>query len=259
MAYDKPNETSVTEVLNKCPRIWEYYHQIQNGELDYTLPIAHKHSARGKIVHLAVGRCVNHEEVEWDYGAFMEYDKSADEQTLEDVPIEMFNAVRPDAMKCYYNAEDYISKTEDSGLINYSTLITEHRLSVDIGDDHLLTGKPDGFNIDVLLDWKSGKPNFMTRKQYIMQLGGYALLINLASVYEGVYFPKLVIDVFLGGSEAEVVQIKPEELNDAINRFSDTINYAISMKKSAYEGIKMQCKTGFLCSMCSFAGLCRGI
>lgn len=255
MAYDKENEISITEVLNKCPRIWENYHLMEIGELDHIVPSAHMYSSRGRIVHLAADRHVNGEEIEWDYDSFIGYDKQCEERTLDDVSPEMFNAVLPYVLNCHSNTVEFVRQTES---IDFSNIVTEKRMKVEIGKGQFLTGKPDGFSPDVLLDWKSGKPNFMTTKSYRMQMAGYSLLIPLSGEIDN-YVPKYRLVVYLGGNRPEVVAYNPHDIEAAQNEFITMLPKALEQKQMAYSGEHMRCHNGFLCTMCDFAGRCRGI
>lgn len=270
MAYNIENEISVTEALNDCGRIWQYHYEIQNGLLEFKInvkkglgvnrsneyrdPGIHMYQARGSIAHLALDRYVNGLETEWTWKDFMEYDNIGPEQTFEGLTPEMFDFVKPYSMKCYQNGVNFI---DDSTLIDFGSgsVETEKRMKLEISDECVLSGKPDITSPLFLLDWKTGKESFLTQSKYKMQLAGYNFLETMVSGYT----PEKYITVYLGGGSANPVGVSSEDISIAFDKFMARLENAITVKSDAYSGKHMPCKTSFLCTMCEFAGLCRGV
>jgi hypothetical protein len=264
MAYDIEKEISVTEALNDCGRIWQYHYEIQEGLLDFKIhtsrngmiesrtPGIHMYQARGSIAHLALDRYVNGLETEWTWKDFIDYDSIGPEKTFEGLEPDMFEFVKPYSMKCFRNGVDFI---DSSNLIDFNSVETEKRMLFKISDECTLSGKPDITSPSVLLDWKTGKESFLTQSKYKMQLAGYNFLETMVSGYT----PEKHITVYLGGGSANSVGVSSEDISISFDKFMARLENAITVKNDAYSGKHMPCKTSFLCTMCEFAGLCRGV
>lgn len=268
MAYNKENEISITEVLNDCSRIWQYHYEIQNDLLEFKIhvkeglgvnrsneyrdPGIHMYQARGSIAHLALDRYVNGLKTEWTWEDFMHYDSIGPEKTFEGLTSSMFDFVKPYSMKCYRNGMDFI---DNSNLIDFDSVETEKRMKFKISDECTLSGKPDITSPSILLDWKTGRESFLTKSKYEMQLAGYDFLETVVSGYS----PEKHVIVYLGGGSANPVGIPHERINIAFDKFMAKLETATIAKHDAYSGKQMPCKTSFLCTMCEFAGLCRGV
>lgn len=264
MAYNNKKEISVTEALSDCPRIWQYHYEIQNGLLEFSInekrngfnevrpPGIHMYQARGSVAHLALDRYVNGLETSWTWADFMKYDSIGDEQTFPGLKPSMFNYIKLYAEKCYIRGMNFI---DNSTIIDFSNVETEKRMKYKISDDCILTGKPDIISNDMVLDWKTGKESFMTKSKYAMQLAGYDFLYMM----ENGHSPDKWLTVYLGGGTAQPVGTPEVDMATITNKFMDKLELAIVKKNDAYEGKHMPCKTSFLCGMCEFAGLCRGV
>lgn len=108
-----------------------------------------------------------------------------------------------------------------------------------------IVGRPDLVTGSTIYDFKSGKKPRYIPKDYRIQLLGYKALLGEH------YKIKLV---YLGGAVPEVVEVKGD-----VGEFYEALKETIVERVLMINGTEPSAKFGFMCSMCDFRHVCRGV
>lgn len=228
-----------------CPR--ELYHKVRDG--DKKLP-PHYMQLKGVITHKAI-----------ELASQSEYEAKPDEVTpelLNDNPhsnvYEDDEVYQKALLEAKIVTANYLTWEQDTD-IPLGSLIHEETQEV-MYEGHVITGTPDAYNWDMIIDYKTGKPVF--RKDHKMQLAAYRwMLAQQGKCDENAKGYCL----FLGGEEPVLKQARPVEMEKGLDDFLTAIDtqlkYATEIEKDPK--YKPECKPGFLCSYCGWRHQCRGV
>jgi len=135
------------------------------------------------------------------------------------------------------------------------TKLVEEKISIELIDGFKLVGTPDLVVDHTIWDFKSGKGSRSISKEYMLQLGLYKILMHKSRRSNGDDL-KLKL-VFLGGPTYCVKEvIYTSGLQGDIQK---VLNNIIMLRKQMINGVEPQGKFSFLCSMCSYRNVCRGV
>ena len=224
---------STTEV-GSCPRRLFYKEQ----GIDPAPP--HMYGIKGTMTHRAIESILNHEDLNHGYPNLLKYPDGVSEDdyntllTDVEVLVNRFKGIQPTL------------GIRDDGRMEEKLEYTFTYRDMDV----TLVLKPDYFDDDKLIDFKSGKRLMPSN---IEQLAAYAQgLKRLLDI-------DVEAQILFLGSRATVKKLTPTQLKGGLNDFRNNLQATIHNKIDAIEGKYLPCMVGFGCVFCSYRHVCNGV
>lgn len=201
---------------------------------------SHYHASRGIMAHRALQRLSEGSSTLLQYKDLSNLDKKR-------IPKDIFEKIIPEITDI---AGKWGKWLEDSKL-DLSKFKLEHTIELSMENEFILSGTPDAYNDEWVLDYKTGSRQM---SDHVTQIAVYAsMLENIDEIKRRAQL------IYLGNSSPKVAIPDHKTLEKKVEEFRTMLDAEIESRQRILDGWEGECKVGFMCIYCPYKGECVGI